>query len=64
MTFYWSTHGNILLMGDFNMTLGNPNFNELIEDYELSALISKPTCFKSINPTWIDNFLASKKLVL
>ena len=64
MTFYWSTHGNILLMGDINMTLDNPNFNELIEDHELSALVSKPTCFKSINPTWTDNFLASKKLVL
>ena len=51
-------------MGDINMTLDNPNFNELIEDHELSALLSKPTCFKSINPTWIDNFLASKKLVL
>ena len=43
------------------MTLGNPNFNELIEDHELSALISEPTCFKSINPTCIDNFLTSKK---
>ena len=43
------------------MTLGNPNFNELIEDHELSALISEPTCFKSINTTCIDNFLTSKK---
>ena len=38
-------------MGDFNITLYNPNFNELIEDYELSPLISETTCFKSINPT-------------
>ena len=43
------------------MTLDNPNFNELIEGHELSALISEPTCLKSINPTCIDNFLASKK---
>ena len=27
LTFYWSTHDNILLMGDFNMTLDDPNFN-------------------------------------
>ena len=33
LTFYRSTHNNILLMGDFNMTLDNPNFNELIEDH-------------------------------
>ena len=51
----------MLLMGDFNMTLESPNFNELIEDHELFALISEPTCFKSINPTFIDNFLTSKK---
>ena len=61
LTFYWSTHDNILLMGDLNMTLDNPNFNELIEDHELSALISEPTCFKNINPTCIESFLTSKK---
>ena len=61
LTFYRSTRDNILLMGDFNMTLDNPNFNELIEDHELSTLISEPACFKRINPTCIDNFLTSKK---
>ena len=45
---------------DFEI-LDNPNFNELIEDHEPSALISEPTCFKSINPTCTDNFLTSKK---
>ena len=43
-------------MANFIMTFDNPNFNELIEDHELSAL-----CFKSIIPTCIDNFLTSKK---
>ena len=51
-------------MGDFNMSLDNPNFNGLIEDHERSALISEPKCFKSIDPTCIDNFLTSEKLVL
>ena len=41
LTFYWSTHDNILLMGDFNMTLDDPNFNELIENHERSTLISE-----------------------
>ena len=45
LTFYWSTHDNILLMSYLNMILDNPNFNELIEDHQLSALISEPTCF-------------------
>ena len=32
LTFYRSTHDNILLMGEFNMTLYDPNFNELTKD--------------------------------
>ena len=64
LTFYRSTHDNILLMGDFNMTPNNPKLSELIADHELCTLISEPTCFKSINPTYIDNFLTNKKLVL
>ena len=56
------SHELILLMSDFKMILDNPNFNELIKDHELSALISEPTCFKSINPTYVDNFLTSKKI--
>ena len=59
--FYWSTHDNILLMGDLNMNLDNSNLNELIKDHELSALISKPTYFKNVNPTCIESFLTSKK---
>ena len=55
--FYWSTHDNILLIGDLHMTLDNPNFNELIEDHEPCTLISEPTYFKYINPTCIESFL-------
>ena len=61
LTFYRSTHGNILLMGDFNVTPNNPKLSELIDDLELCTLMSEPTCFKSINPTCIDNFLTNKK---
>ena len=48
-------------MGYFNMNLVNPNFCELIEDHKLSTLIPEPSCFKSINPTSIDNFERSKR---
>ena len=61
LTFYRSTHDNILLMGDFNTTPNNPKLTELIDDHELFTLISEPTCLKSINPTCIDNFLTNKK---
>ena len=43
------------------MTPKNPKLSELIGDHELCTLISEPTCFKSINPTCIDNFLTNKK---
>ena len=59
-TFYRSTHDNILLMGDFNMTPNNLKLSELINDHQLCTLISEPTCFKSINPTCVDNFLTNK----
>ena len=32
-------------MGDFNMTLDDPNFNELIENHERSTLISETHMF-------------------
>ena len=48
-------------MGDFNMTPNNPKLRELIADHELCTLVSEPTCFKSINPTCIDDFLTNKK---
>ena len=48
-------------MGDFNVTPNNPKLSELIDDLELCTLMSEPTCFKSINPTCIDNFLTNKK---
>ena len=39
LTFYWSTHNSILLMGDFNMTPNNSKLSELIADHELCTLI-------------------------
>ena len=61
LTFYRSIHDNILLMGDFSMTPNNPKLSELIPDHKLCKLKPEPTCFKSINPTCIDNFLINKK---
>ena len=49
-------------MGDFNMAPNNPKLGDLIADHKICSLISEPiTCFKSVNPTCIDNFLTNKK---
>ena len=61
LTIYQSTHDNVLLMGDFSMTPNNPKLSELIPDHKLCTLKPEPTCFKSISPTCIDNFLTNKK---
>ena len=40
LTFYRSTHDNILLIGHFNPN--NPKLSDLIADHELCTLISEP----------------------
>ena len=59
---HWSSHDNILLMGDFNVAPVNPKLKEFIAYHELCSKRSEPTCFKSVNPTFTDNFLTNKKL--
>ena len=60
LDFYNTTHENIIIIGDFNMTTENHYFNDFMEMFTLSCLINKPTCFQSINPTCIDLILTNK----
>ena len=60
LDFYNTTHENIIIIGDFNMTTENQYFNDFMEMFTLSCLINKPTCFQSINPTCIDLILTNK----
>ena len=61
LTFYRSTHDNILLMGDFNMTPNNPKLSELIADHELCALISEPTSKTTNNIILCENNQAVRR---
>ena len=47
-------YGNILLMGDFHLTIENKHSEELLNLCSLKSLILSPTCFQSINRTCID----------
>ena len=58
LDFYNTTYENII--GDFSMTIENHYFNDFMEMFALSSFISKPSCFKSINPTCIDLILTNK----
>ena len=57
LTFYHSSHDNILLVVDFNMTPNNPKLDGLIGNHNLCNLISEPTFSESIDSICTDNFL-------
>ena len=54
-------YDNILLKGDFNLTIENKILEELLNLFNLKSLISSPTCFQPINPTCIDMILPNQK---
>ena len=56
-----TTHGNTILTGDFNLCVENTYFEATLETYDLSILITKPTCYQSINPTCNDLILTNKR---
>ena len=55
-----SSCDNILLLGDFNMSFSNKSMKDLCDMFELNHLIKDPKCFKSSNPSCIDNFYTNK----
>ena len=54
---------NILLLGDFNITPEDLKFRNFCDTHDLGNLIKKPTCFKGINPTYIDLILKHQKQI-
>ena len=52
---------NVMLIGDFNLTVNNKNLGVFIDKFNLDSLINKPTCFQSANPTCIDLILTNQK---
>ena len=60
LTYYRSSYDNVLLLGDYNMSFSNKNMMDLCNIFELNHLIEDPTCFKSSNPSCIDNFYTNR----
>ena len=58
---YSAQYEHIVIFGDFNMSVENSHFQDLMQIYDLSPLINEPTCVQSHNPTCIDNFLTNQK---
>ena len=52
---------NLLLLGDFNSEMSEESMKNFCETYNLSNLITDPTCYKSIdNPSCIDVMLTNR----
>ena len=59
---YTETYENIITLGDFNLTVENPQLNGFIQLHDMSHLINKPTCFKSCDSSCIGNILTNGKI--
>ena len=52
---------NILLIGDFNLTVKNKTLEVFMNTFVLEWLTKKPTCFQSTSPSCVDLVLTNKK---
>ena len=53
---YLDQFENILIAGDFNMTIDNPYLHTLLQLFGLTVLINTPTYYQFYNLTCIDHF--------
>ena len=51
---------NLMLIGDFNLTVENKNLGVFMNRFDLECLIKKPTCFQFTSPICIDLILTNK----
>ena len=57
---YDSKYDKLLLTGDFNAQVGEPDIDTFLQDYELKTIVKEKTCFKSIeNPSCVDLFITN-----
>ena len=52
---------NVMLIGDFYLTVENKNLGVLMNTFHLECLIKKPTCFQSTSSSCVDLILTNKK---
>ena len=59
--FYLQKNENLFIIDNLNMTTENTNLNDILQIYDLIALIQEPTCYQLQNPNCIDHFLSNRK---
>ena len=55
---------NLFIIGHLNMTTQNTHLSDLLQMYDLTALIKEPTCYQSQIPNCIDHFPTNRKALL
>ena len=50
-----------MVIGDFNLPVENSHLESIIQAYDLSSYIKKPTCYQSQTPGCIDLILTNRK---
>ena len=61
LSFYSALYDDFVLIGDFNIPLGNKALNDLCDSFSLKHLITEATCFKGVNPSCIDHIITNKQ---
>ena len=61
LDYYLPTYENFVVIGDFNLPVENSHLEAIIQAYDLSSLIKKPTCYQSHTPSCIDLILTNRK---
>ena len=52
---------NVMLIGDFKLTVDNNNPGVPMNTFNLKSFINKPACFQSANPTCSDLIITNNK---
>ena len=60
LSIYLDTYENVILLGDFNLTLEDKNSQLFADSFNLEYLTKKPTCFKG-SPSCIDPIMTNRK---
>ena len=61
LDFYSNKYANMLVLGDFNMTVNDVMMSPLTDGHKLYSMINEPTCFKSREGKCIDLLLTNRK---
>ena len=61
LDYYLPSYENSVVTGDFNLLVEDNHLEAIIQAYDLSSVIKKPTFYRSHTPSCIDLILTNRK---